>query len=412
MIDVGKQPLPAGWRWVRLGEILSDARNGLYKPDEYYGSGTPILKMFNIGRLNGRWELNRVDRIRLSEREEADYHLGIGDILLNRVNSRELVGKCAVVDEMTANAVYESKNIRVRLRREIADAFFVAAWANGNDGRKQFEGRLKQIVGQATINRTDLEGLTLPLPSLSEQQRIAAILKEQMAAVDRARAAAEVRLHATRSLPVAYMNEIFGPVVGTWPTRRLGECCTLLPSKSISTDGDAEVKAITTACLTETGFDPAGIKAARMRATDVAECIVSKGEVLVARSNTPELVGRSALYDGEPPNVAASDLTIRILPRDSVTSGFLAAHLSFLYASGYWRERAGGASGSMKKITRGQLQEESIPVPEIDEQDRLVASLNERMSGVTRLRIAIELELAAINALPAALLRRAFSGAL
>jgi len=204
-----ERPLPDGWRWVRLEEILLDARNGLYKPDEYYGSGVPILKMYNIGRLNGRWDLGRIDRVQLSPSEENDYRLAIGDILLNRVNSRELVGKCAVVDETTANAVFESKNIRVRLRANTADPLYVAAWLNSSGGRRQIEERLKQIVGQATINRSDLNGLLIPLPPLPEQERIAAILKEQMAAVERARQTLEEELATVNALPAAFLRRAF-----------------------------------------------------------------------------------------------------------------------------------------------------------------------------------------------------------
>jgi type I restriction enzyme S subunit len=69
------QPLPAGWRWVKLGEVLQETRNGLYKPDTYYGTGTRILKMFNIGRLDDSWDLERVDLIQLTDYEKATYRL-------------------------------------------------------------------------------------------------------------------------------------------------------------------------------------------------------------------------------------------------------------------------------------------------------------------------------------------------
>jgi hypothetical protein len=69
--------------------------------------------------------------------------------------------------------------------------------------------------------------------------------------------------------------------------------------------------------------------------SDAAQCKVGIGEVLVARNNTPDLVGRVSTYAGEPPDVVASDLTIRIRPGRTLTSGFLATYLSFLYLTGY-----------------------------------------------------------------------------
>ena len=118
------------------------------------------------------------------------------------------------------------------------------------------------------------------------------------------------------------------------------------------------------------------------------------------------------MFAGEPKGAVASDLTIRIWPTNDITAEFLTAYLSFLYQTGYWKERAGGASGSMKKITREQIQAQQIPVPYIDDQQRIAATLNGQMASAKVARKAIEEELDAINKLPAALLRRAFAGEL
>jgi len=203
------QPLLPGWRWVRLGEVLQETRNGLYKPDTYYGTGTRILKMFNIGRLDGAWDLSRLDFIELTEKESAAYRLEEGDILFNRVNSNELVGKCAVVDSHTAGAVYESKNMRLRLDSAKACSHFAATFLNSSGGRNQIEKRLKQIVGQATVNRSDLDSLEIPLPPLAEQRRIAGVLRQQMAVVEMARTAAEEELQTINALPAALLRRAF-----------------------------------------------------------------------------------------------------------------------------------------------------------------------------------------------------------
>jgi len=53
-----------------------------------------------------------------------------GDILLNRVNTPELVGKCAVITNQIGKAVFESKNIRVRVDQQRALPDYVAAYIN------------------------------------------------------------------------------------------------------------------------------------------------------------------------------------------------------------------------------------------------------------------------------------------
>ncbi|HMQ17318.1 MAG TPA: hypothetical protein PKC49_15230, partial [Phycisphaerae bacterium] len=303
---------------------------------------------------------------------------------------------------------------RLRVRPDALSAPYLAAWLNHEWQRGTFAEICNRWIGQSAVKPDKLLALEIPLPPLAEQERIARKLTAAMEAVERARWAAQERLAAAEALPAAYLREVFeGPRTQEWETRRIDEVCDLLPSKSIATDGDTEVQAITTACLTERGFRPGGIKTARMRGSDVAACTVRRGEVLIARSNTPDLVGRASMFPGEPAGVVASDLTIRVWPRENhggVEPDFLATYMSFLFQTGYWRERAGGASGSMKKITREQLSAGIVPVPPIADQRRIAAELSHRLAEADRLIARLRDELALIDALPAALLRRAFGG--
>ncbi|HYM14546.1 MAG TPA: restriction endonuclease subunit S [Dehalococcoidia bacterium] len=77
-----------------------------------------------------------------------------------------------------------------------------------------------------SIKQSRVAAQPLPLPPLAEQRRIAAILDEQMAAVERARAAAEAQVAAARALPAAYLRAVFeSDEARGWPTRRVGDLC-------------------------------------------------------------------------------------------------------------------------------------------------------------------------------------------
>jgi type I restriction enzyme, S subunit len=164
--------------------------------------------------------------------------------------------------------------------------------------------------------------------------------------------------------------------------------------------------------LTELGFDPAGVKEASMDEREADDATLAPGEILVARSNTSELVGRVARYVGDPANVVASDLTIRIWPEDGYDGDFLAYQLSFLYLLGFWRERAGGTSSSMKKITRTQLVALDVPKPAIDVQRNLAANLKHGLDRAREIQGEARQVLATLDGLANALLRSAFSGKL
>ncbi|MBI2870499.1 MAG: restriction endonuclease subunit S [Candidatus Omnitrophica bacterium] len=391
--------LPDGWRWARLGDVC-EITMGQSPAGESYNTNSTGVPL-----LNGPTEFGPVHPIPVQWTTAPTRFAEPGDILFCVRGAT--TGRMSLADR------------RYCIGRGLAAI-------RGKDGRviTDFLRFLLTIVTRSLLRETagstfpnlpgdKLKRFAVGIPSLEEQQPIAAILNEQMAAVERARAAAESRLEAAKGLPAACLRNLFNsPAAGSWLRRKLGEVCQLLPSKSIATDGNTEVQAITTACLTETGFAPAGVKSARMWAGDASESDVSPGEVLVARSNTPDLVGRAAMYSGEPSGVVATDLTIRIWPSRDVTSQFLALYLSFLYLTGYWKTRAGGASGSMKKITREQIQGEEIPVPPFGEQERVAHLLNGQLADSEHIRKTIEEECGAIIALPAALLRRAFSGEL
>jgi type I restriction enzyme S subunit len=118
------------------------------------------------------------------------------------------------------------------------------------------------------------------------------------------------------------------------------------------------------------------------------------------------------MYEGSPPGVVASDLTIRLLPNNREATPFYTAYLSYLYLKGYWGKQAGGASDSMKKITRSQIAREIIPTPSLSEQSHIVKKITYQTEIVRQLYTTLEARLEAIDRLPAALLQQAFRGEL
>ena len=321
---------------------------------------------------------------------------------------RILLGSIALLDEGQSPGITSPDYVVFRTRSGMVHPRWFYYWLRSEEGEAFIRTLARGAVRERMLFRR-LAGAEIEVPPYDSQVKFSWTIK----LVEQAQAAAEAQLEAVKTLSTARLRAVFdSPQSSCWPRSQLGRVADLLTSRSIASDGDTPVQAITTACLTEMGFSASGVKAARMWRRDVLECTVSPDEVLVARSNTPELVGRASRFEGDPAGVVASDLTIRIRVKGELLPGFLSGYLSFLYLSGYWKERSGGASGTMKKITRDQIQAEPIPVPPKAIQQEVDARITRELIEARQLRLLMESRLATINALPATLLRRAFSGEL
>ncbi|MBD2100279.1 restriction endonuclease subunit S [Leptolyngbya sp. FACHB-261] len=176
--------LPKSWKWLRLRELSSSMANGLYKPASFYSDeGIASIRMFNI--QNGHLLLDQLKRINVTNEEYSTYQLAYGDIVVNRVNSRELVGKSAIVDVVNEPMVYEAMNIRVRLIPSVTFPHYINLVLLNGSSRKLFFNVAKQASGQASVSQPQVGSLPIPFPPLAEQKRIVAKVDELMQMCDR-----------------------------------------------------------------------------------------------------------------------------------------------------------------------------------------------------------------------------------
>jgi type I restriction enzyme S subunit len=172
----------SGWKSGRLGDYVVDDCYGSSEKTHDDITGTPVLRMGNI--QNGQLDLRNLKYLHIADKDREKLVLKRGDIVVNRTNSAELVGKCAVFDENREFA-YASYLIRLRLDANRADPRLVASFINSPAGRSYMFNERKQMTGQANVNATKLKALPIALPQLPEQRRIVAELDALQAEVDK-----------------------------------------------------------------------------------------------------------------------------------------------------------------------------------------------------------------------------------
>ncbi|MEU0076296.1 restriction endonuclease subunit S [Micromonospora tulbaghiae] len=161
---------PLGLPRTPIGElIVLGPQNGLYKPSSEYGEGTPIVRIdaFYDGVITG---LTNLKRLRTDQSEIERYGLAERDILINRVNSLEYLGKSAVVPRLEEPTVFESNMMRLRLDPRRADANYVIQLLQSRHIKLQIRASAKNAVNQSSINQTDVKTLDIILPPLAAQR--------------------------------------------------------------------------------------------------------------------------------------------------------------------------------------------------------------------------------------------------
>lgn len=223
--------VPKGWTRATLGDLVESQKNGIYKPAEAYDdSGIPCLRMYNIEK--GNIVIRDIKRMLLDQGEINDYALYPGDVLLNRVNSRELVGKAALIPDGIGVCVFESKNIRLRPNKAVVNPAFLN-YALLCNGREHFSANAQQVVGMASVSQTQVATFPVSLPPLSEQGRIVAKIETLMARNRTARdAIADVPIILDRYRQSVLTNAFHGEQTEGWNYVRFGDVTDFITSGS------------------------------------------------------------------------------------------------------------------------------------------------------------------------------------
>jgi type I restriction enzyme S subunit len=172
------------------------------------------------------------------------------------------------------------------------------------------------------------------------------------------------------------------------------------------------VRTLTLTAVTEGSFTMENTKLTTAAVEKVRDLWLSPGDILVERSNAPELVGTAALFRGEAGFAIFPDLLIRVRLLSSVSENYLEVWLRSPFARNYFKRSAQGISGSMPKIDQEIIERLPVPLPPCSEQVRIAEEVEMRESVNQKLCEVLDSSLRHSDRLRKAILRRAFEGKL
>jgi len=166
---------PMGWERATIGEVVASSQYGTSKKSNADQRGYPVLGMGNV-TYSGRIELTSLSYVELSEEEFERLRLVPGDIIFNRTNSTELVGKTSHWN-YKFDAVLASYLVKLKLKKSVLPDYY-ATLLNTGYYKRLFQERCKKAVGQSNISPTLLKEFPILIPSLPLQQQFARIVNK------------------------------------------------------------------------------------------------------------------------------------------------------------------------------------------------------------------------------------------
>ena len=193
---------PFRWSTGKIQDVVSDVRYGSSRP-AVEGGKYPYLRMNNI-TYSGELDLHDTKRIDIPDSELDKCTVRRGDVLFNRTNSKELVGKTCVYnrDELMVLAGFVIRvRVNERIRPEVLSAFL-----NMDFSKRMLIGMCKTAIGQANINAKELQNVDLYIPPIELQDQFVTLKNK----IDQQKQTVQQSLEKLELLKKALMQEYFG----------------------------------------------------------------------------------------------------------------------------------------------------------------------------------------------------------
>lgn len=416
LVPAEEQPyeVPENWVWVRLESVASWGSGGTpsRKHEEYYNGDILWIK---TGELNNGWIYDTEEKITDEGLKKSSAKLFPPYSVLiamygATIGKVAILGVPATTNQACACAVCNQSLLYMYL--------FYYCISQKNVFIEKGKGG-----AQPNISQIILKQHPIPLPPLSEQQRIVERIEELFAKLDEAKerlqeAADSFAVRKAAILHKAFTGELTkqwrlenGVSDESWEEKTIGEICSSLKygtSKKSSDDG--EVVVLRMGNLQNGEIDWSNL-AYTSDEEDIKKYLLKSGDVLFNRTNSPELVGKTSIYRGEMPVIYAGYLIKLDYEKNIVVGDYLNYYLNSSKAKEYYMQvKTDGVSQS--NINAKKIGEFEIPLPTLPEQHEIVRLIDELLAREHKAQQATEQALASIDLMKKSILARAFRGEL
>lgn len=394
------------WPTKRLGSLYQIGSSKRVLKSQWKTEGVPFYRGREITRLAADGFVDNELFVSEEHFAELSKEYGVpkaGDIVITAIGT---IGNAHVVRGSDRFYFKDASVLWMKQTAEVSSEF-INLWLKSPLFFEQLDRGNGATVDTLTIQK--LQSVEINLPPLSEQHRIVGILDEAFEGLATAKANAEKNLHNARALFESHLQSVLRSKKWKWKT--LGELCDDVEyGSSAKSKAKGGVPVLRMGNIQDGRLDWENLVYTDDK-TEIKKYLLKYNDVLFNRTNSPELVGKTAIYKSEMPAIFAGYLIRIHRKEDLLDADYLTYFLNSPIAFDYGKTVM-ISSVNQANINGTKLKGYPIPAPSLSEQKTIVASLDALSEETQRLESIYQQNLAALDALKKSLLHQAFSGEL
>jgi type I restriction enzyme, S subunit len=401
-----------GWEIKSLNE-LCEFSNGLWT-----GKKPPFIKAGVIRNTNftkdGKLDDSDIVYLDVEVSQFEKRKLQYGDLILEKSGGgpKQPVGRVVIFDKKDGGYSFSNftSSIRIKVNSKLDFNYLHKVlhfmYMNGATENMQ-----SHSTGIRNLKFDDYKQIQVPIPPLPEQQRIVSILDKTFAAIDKAKANLQQNLLNAKELFESYLQNVFAQKGEGWEEKRLGDLVVDVQyGSSAKSKSKGKVPVLRMGNIQNRKF----VWDDLVYTDDVDEIKkyeLKHNDVLFNRTNSPELVGKTAIYKGETPAIFAGYLIRINRKKDLLDADFLNYFLNSTVVREYGFSVM-TSSINQANINGSKLKEYPIVIPSLQKQKEIVVKLDMLLRMKNEVEDVYQQKLSSLDELKKSILQKAFSGEL
>lgn len=394
--------LPLGWNWSTLDQsALILAGNPAPQGERFFKGGAyPFVRVFDMGQLDSKCITKTRDYIN----DEGKRGLRIfpkGAVLFTKSGASTLLNQRAILGQDS----FVVSHIAAALPRESVISEWIYYWLKIVDFN-----HIAHATTLPSLPLSKIKNIPIPITSEDEQRRIVAEIEKQLTRLEAGisalkRVQANLKRYRKTLLNAAYKGEIISTGQRSWKMIRAGDVLDLINGRTFKSSE----------------WTKSGVPIIRIQNLNNPDApfnyyqgklpekfMVNNGDLLFAWSGTPGTSFGAHIWRGGKSWLNQHIFKVQF-DKNKFNMRFLQLGINQNLAE--YIRAAHGAAG-LAHITKGKFESSQLPVPSLDQQEKIVAELDRRLSVVEELEVTVKLNLDRATRLRQSILQKAFSGGL